>query len=392
MNMMLRTVNPGTPISTIQTYADEGGSIYFEPGDYNWGTTGSIFVGRQGRDLEVIGIPHASGDRPKIIGGLNPFRCSDRVFMRIRNMEFFNPMGLAAILVTTSNGAEVRGCKFEVSGLHPVQGYRFGIWFIFRKDMTDATSSGSLAASENEFTVNGCSGAIGFGNFFNEPVPSFTAKGNVITVNECKAGVLCAHGNGTNAVFSNNTVKGRGIRMLMLWEQAQFLCSNAKVIGNDFSNATATECQVYVGQHVRNSEFKDNKIGKLELVAMSAPEPRPAAILPVTGIWCKGQENQFTDNDFTMSEIPGWLLAPYYTGCIYLDTSSSRNYVFESGHFPPGSGGAHHQCWDAGKDNRIVGLKANEMQSDPGIGQIIKSRVASASPGLQAEVSMETFA
>ena len=48
--------------------------------------------------------------------------------------------------------------------------------------------------------------------------------------------------------------------------------------------------------------------------------------------------------------------------------------VFESGSFPPGTGGAFHQSWDGGMNYRLVGLRANEVCT-PGIGPAIKNRV-----------------
>jgi len=81
-------------------------------------------------------------------------------------------------------------------------------------------------------------------------------------------------------------------------------------------------------------------------------------------------------NDYTQVISVGW-------GCVDL-WQSNDNYVFESGNFPPGTGGAKTNVSDFGTNNRVVGHPAGHV-SDPGIGQQLQ-QVAAEMDAMAAEL------
>ncbi|MCI0503325.1 hypothetical protein L0Y65_01285 [Candidatus Micrarchaeota archaeon] len=392
-------VYPDTPISVIQGYVNSGGTIYFHSRtangvkmDYDF-TNGLVSVGLLGNDAELVGVSDYGDEKPKIVSGPATrmgalIRCPPKalggrpVKMRLYNLELESRNSTAAVFVANSSGTEITNCIIST----PQSSIRsFGVWFIFRSDYSYGPATGPIIIKDNEFYPSNSYGALGCGNFFNTPLFSFLFDGNKISASNCAAGVMATlHGNLTGAIVSNNVVAGNGAMMLYTMEEQNWYANNLQVFGNDLTATTATACQMYFGWHVSGSKVWNNNIGKLKPVALSAPETYPFPVNPVAGIWCKGKTNQFLDNDFRASEIPGWLVDPYYTGCIYLGVESQDNYVFESGNFPTGTGGAAHQCWDHGVNNRVVGLRANEMTGNPGIGQIILGRIAANSTGAQA--------
>jgi parallel beta-helix repeat protein len=183
-------------------------------------------------------------------------------------------------------------------------------------------------------------------------------------------------------IISQNTMSGtatlEGISL-------QSTSHDIQVLDNDLSGLVAKRSQVRITRSSYKNYFFYNTFGSLDSNA-------------VAGVWIESRLNELSDNDFreTMMivgenevKLPGWL-APEELGCVYLTSRSFDNYVFESGNFPQGTGGAHQQCLDEGTNNRVVGLPANEMTDNPGIGEHVRNRAA-AQAAEEPETEEEFF-
>ena len=89
-------------------------------------------------------------------------------------------------------------------------------------------------------------------------------------------------------------------------------------------------------------------------------------------------DNNIVKNDYKESGLPGWEEG---YGCVFISQYfTDNNFVFESGCFPQGTGGAKYQVLDeiayltGETTNRVVGHKAGYLteETHPGIGQKIQ--------------------
>jgi hypothetical protein len=151
-------VYPDSPYGEIQQAIDNGGTVYFErltdktrqPADYNQVASRTpdlppktsldakemgFFIGRNGKDVDIIGVLGPNGERPKINGGTLVFRVGTMAGMgvfglpvnfKIENLELFNPdlsaagglysrVGLELINVIGTR-TTINNCKITVTG------------------------------------------------------------------------------------------------------------------------------------------------------------------------------------------------------------------------------------------------------------------------------------
>ncbi len=358
---------PDSAPQAVINAVDAGGTVYFhsrtkegvfQPYDLNaYPLTAPanplsrfIQIGRLGKDVAIVGLNDGGikGERPKIINGgaqqlVTPAKMRG-VRLTVTNMEFFRPasgagsVGATSIFVNNSAGTEITGCKFTVDGASPAQFQyiKFAIWLIFRKDMAYDPKvnpcSGPLVVKDNEFFVTGknnpggSTGAIGFGCFFDTNVPSYLVDDNYVEADGCGGGFGSmlggCHGNGSNSVFSNNTVKTVGepsdkvLFFIPSGSTLPFLATNVQVLHNDFSGAVATIAQIIVDGEVpryvnvtafSDSLFKNNVYGPVE----------PGGI---AGFVMKGHSSSFVNESFIGNYAGG-------LPCLWLDEDSHDNSV-----------------------------------------------------------------
>ena len=331
------------PGGTVVLKATAAGTDTLTPFDLG---TGMV---RITRDVAVIGEPpvnvpadasHPTGRawRTKVInGGNHQFAAPSNQpgkSVTIRDIEFFRPgsgtgsVGATSVFITNSTGTEISGCKFTVDGTSIAQFLyiKFGIWIIFRPDMAANPATGPLIVRDNEFLVrgrnmSGGSAAVGFGNFFDQGVPSLLVDNNYVEADGCHgaygAALGTAHGNGSNATFSNNTVKtvgepsDRALSFIPSGGTGPFNTANVQVLRNDFSETTAKYAQVVVdGPTLSDSLFSNNDYGPV--VLSTAP----------AGFIMKGHGNFLVNENFP-GNYPGLPGVP----CLWMTSQSYGNTV-----------------------------------------------------------------
>jgi len=239
-------VNPGSTLQQIQAAIDNGGTVFFEYGEYNQlkstspGTpnTGKSFnSGKYGNEVHIIGLPASDGTRPKINGGSVPFKIgifSDfpglPVNFKIENIEISNPDMAGAgllysrigIMVLDALGTQVtiNHCKITITGNESDPGhannYSAAIWFrVLGK--SPPPGGARVHITNNEIIGSKINMGIGLGQFWPE-TPTFTAPrffvdNNRISVSNLRgsgtdSGAITLHGNLSNAVLTNNTITG----------------------------------------------------------------------------------------------------------------------------------------------------------------------------------------
>ncbi|MHC4581170.1 MAG: NosD domain-containing protein, partial [Planctomycetota bacterium] len=144
---------------------------------------------------------------------------------------------------------------------------------------------------------------------------------SILPSNATGHAIYVARSGYTNVV--GNTVSGTALSGLLLYRS-----SNCIATQNTFSGLDALDAVVFVDRGV--------------------------------GVDDQAGNHSIMGNDYTQVGSTGF-------GCVAL-WASNDNYVFESGNFPPGTGGATNNILDYGTNNRVVGHPANHV-SDPGIGQ-----------------------
>ena len=92
-----------------------------------------------------------------------------------------------------------------------------------------------------------------------------------------------------------------------------------------FEAFSASKAQVLVDDTVTHLTLQGNTIG-LVSGSNAGPWPRPLD-KPCAGIACYGSDGQFARNDFSDSDIQGWIGGPDHVGCIYFAESACRNHV-----------------------------------------------------------------
>ena len=171
-----------------------------------------------------------------------------------------------------------------------------------------------------------------------------------------------------NLVASGNTITGsmdHGIWVDSWWQN--LITTNAVITNNTITGEMW--CAIHCHQTL-NSVVSNNTID----MVMSVPFDGIAVVLVSAS-----SNLDIIDNDYTGCDVPGWTMADG-PGSVLLANGTSNSFVFESGNFPPGTGGAKNQVLDLTKEltgtttNRVIGHPAAFLAEDlnPGIGQRIQ--------------------
>jgi parallel beta-helix repeat protein len=181
--------------------------------------------------------------------------------------------------------------------------------------------------------------------------------------------------NSARCVIRGNVIRGEGRSAIHLWHT-----SDTAIIGNDCSGFTANWggemipveekglCQMYSSGNSARNTVSGNVWG---------PVPSDGvAVVFVSRRAGTSSDLNILDNDYRRSGVPGWAKTDG-PGCVLLVNGTQNSFVFESGNFPPGTGGAQNQVIDltrelAGStDNRVIGHPARFRMGNlnPGIGQ-----------------------
>ena len=153
----------------------------------------------------------------------------------------------------------------------------------------------------------------------------------------------------TNNIISNNIITGTNQYGIGGGAAAQTPPTlNNVFVGNDFTGFTATTAQVYLNSTASGNYFGADKKNGIPTNIFGSLGPDGIA-----GIIDSGNDNSFEKNDFTMSGILGKKYGDQV--CVLLSDTSRDDFIFESGMFPPGTGGAIFQVIDLGTNNRVVG-------------------------------------
>jgi hypothetical protein len=196
----------------------------------------------------------------------------------------------------------------------------------------------------------------------------------------------------------NNTIKnwddpGIFIGGFAGWFGNESYHRGTRIAGNTFENHVkfqgtgSVDAVIYVeGPLCSENTITGNTIGNIQDGGVEAIH-----------VYAGAHHNTIENNDYRQSTLPGWTYDAngdvLTFGCIWLDSESSNNSVFESGNFPPGTGGTKKQVANQGTDNRVVGHRANEIahleQDNPGIGQKLQELSGVRSTQKQKEQRQE---
>ena len=180
----------------------------------------------------------------------------------------------------------------------------------------------------------------------------------------------------TGCTVQGNTIRGEGRSAIHLHNT-----DDSYILDNDCSDYTANSpqlqgheerglCQLWFGKHSDGNTVSGNIWGPV-------PSDGVAVVL-VSARGVASNNLNILDNDYGQSGVPGWNNAtPVGPGCVLLANGTQNTFVFESGNFPKGTGGAKKQVVDLTREltgsttNRVIGHPANFLAEDecPGIGQ-----------------------
>jgi hypothetical protein len=127
-------------------------------------------------------------------------------------------------------------------------------------------------------------------------------------------------------------------------------------------------CQMWFGRHSDGNIVSGNIWGPVHSDAV--------AVVLVSQRHTPSSNLSILENNYRQCGVPGWAMADG-PGCVLLANGTQDSFVFESGNFPVGTGGAKNQVLDLTKEltgsttNRVIGHPADFLVEslNPGIGQ-----------------------
>lgn len=181
--------------------------------------------------------------------------------------------------------------------------------------------------------------------------------------------------NSTRCTIQCNVIRGEGRSAIHLWHT-----DDSTIVGNDCSGFTANWggamipkeetglCQMYLSGNSARNTVSGNVWGPV-------PSDGVAVVL-VSDRAGTSSDLNLLDNDYRGCGVPGWARTDG-PGCVLLANGTQNSFVFESGNFPTGTGGAQNQVIDLTRElagsttNWVVGHPANFRMGNqnPGIGQ-----------------------
>ena len=311
-------------------------------------------IGKNGKDVDIIGVLGPDGERPRINGGTFPFRVGafaplgfvgQPVNFRIENLELNNPdIGGAPmyprvgiwVLNTAGSQSTIHNCKITIIGKDTDTGiannHSVGIWFYLgTADMGTGPAQRPPSAARIDVTNNTVIGvkvheAIHVDSFWPES-PTFRAprayvNNNTVTVTSLGgfanklgnggatlASAIVLAGNLSDSMLANNTIRGDGrspnltpsveaaaITLLPANTTGDIL-DNVTVIGNDLS-LFAGDVQLWGETVVTGAKVSLNSLG-------------PATL---AGVLWRGADSWLVGNHF-YGLYPGWLVSSSARAC-----------------------------------------------------------------------------
>ena len=174
-----------------------------------------------------------------------------------------------------------------------------------------------------------------------------------------------------NNVVRNNLIRNCGLDGIWIYATGHDIHGSIEnqIIGNTIKRTNWPIGMITVD----GGTAKDNLVTDNKIIDCFNENSWPAvwlAAIPGSASYCTA--NSILGNDYTLSGYPGidediGILG----GCVVLYEGITDNFVFESGNFPPGTGGGINHVTDLGINNRVVGHPANMVEKPAGIGQRI---------------------
>jgi len=181
--------------------------------------------------------------------------------------------------------------------------------------------------------------------------------------------------NCATCAIQGNVIRGEGRSAIHL-----FNTDDSTIIGNDCSGFAANWggvmtpieekglCQMYFSDNSDRNKVSGNVWG--------AVPSDGVAVVFVSRRGSPSGDLTIQNNNYRQCGVPGWAKTDG-PGCVLLENGTWGSLVFESGNFPPGTGGAQNQVIDLTKElegsttNRVIGHPAKFLMGDlnPGIGQ-----------------------
>jgi hypothetical protein len=369
-------VYPDSTYEEIQQALDTGGTVYFhrqtrqtaEYGEYNQIKSSTpdvpaatmadvrdkgFFLGKNGRDVDVIGVLGPNGERPKINGGTIPFRVGAFLRMgllglpmnfRIENLELVDPdmadaplfYSRIGVMVVSVLGAQstVNNCKITVTGKETDPGHAnnhsVAIWFyLTRYEPIPPPSGARIDVTNNTIVAAKVHEGIHVDNYWPE-LPGVMPPRAFVNGNTVQLSKLLGFGNWgngivvgghlPNAIITGNTVMGDGrspglnpavqtaaLRIRPLPGLPDSSLGGATVTGND-SSLFKGDYHLWLGSTVSHSTVAQNLFG---------PADR-------AGVMCDAEGNRFVNNHFT-GVYPGWSTVTSGPGLFWFTAASGDN-------------------------------------------------------------------
>ena len=380
-------VYPDSTLAEIQQAIDNGGTVYFEYltrqtrqyAEYNQIASASpdlpasptnppkgFNIGANGKDVDIIGVLGDNGERPRINGGVVPFRIGIfpglgfaglPVNFRIENLELYNPdmntlnwrIGIWAINVAGSQST-INNCKITITGKDTDPGnatnHSVAIWFYLGTDPqqypgTQRPPSGArIDVTNNVVTGVKVHEGIHVDSFW-PAAPDFTVprafvSNNTVSVTNLggypnKSGIngatigtaILLAGNLSNSIVSDNIITGDG--------RSPGLTPAVEAVGIGLYPANSS------GDTLDNVSVVGNNLSIfygdfqmwLETVAANATVARNSfGAATVAGVRCLGDHHWFLRNYFYGPYL-GWTAAPNGPGLFWF-TNEAHNYTVEA--------------------------------------------------------------
>lgn len=192
---------------------------------------------------------------------------------------------------------------------------------------------------------------------------TLTIRGNVVHMNDVVQGAkdhraaLACLGACSNSTWTHNVVTGAAqFGILVSQETAAIAKPSAEAPTNNafaenqfaggqltdptdgqskaFDHFTASEAQIYIAEAASHSDLRANTIGPVDGANTWQKLPPPVH----AGIACYASDGEMASNDFSKSNIQGWIGGPRHVGCIFFASSARRNHVeYAEAEFPAGT-------------------------------------------------------
>jgi hypothetical protein len=374
-------VYPDSTLEEIQQAIDNGGTVLFDRltkqtrqyGEYNQVASSTpdlppttanpakgFNIGKNGKDVNIIGLLGPNGERPKINGGTAVFRVGTfagfgflglPVSFKIENLELYNPDMTAAsglysrigIWVMNALGAQSRinNCKITITGKESDPGHMnnhsVSIWFYLAANQPPP-SGARIDVTNNTIIGTRIHEGLHVDSFWPDtpgftPPRAFVGNNTVIATNlrgfANKGGTngatvntaIFVGGNLANSIVANNIIRGYGRSPGLTPRQeniaiglqtagtAEMDSANITVVGNDSSSFTG-DFQLWMETIISESTVAGNSFG-----------PASAA-----GVMCRGRDNRFDENRF-YGDYPGWDRSANGPGLFWFTKTSRGNLV-----------------------------------------------------------------